>query len=418
MTEMINNDTVRETFVLVGAQTPDMSGNIAMEDSLNELEELVHTAGAECVGKVIQNMERIHPGTYLGSGKLEEIKCMLLAYDATGIVCDDELSPAQMNNLEKILECKVLDRTMVILDIFAARARSREGKIQVELAQLRYRAARLVGMRASLSRLGGGIGTRGPGEKKLEMDRRLIHGRISRLKEELESVKKHRELIRGQRKENRIPTAAIVGYTNAGKSTFLNAMTGADVLEEDKLFATLDPTTRLLELENGQQLLLTDTVGFIHKLPHHLIEAFKSTLEEAKYADYIIHVVDASDPMVDMHMQVVYDTLHELEADQKKILTLFNKCDREAAQQGLHDPRADKTLCISAKTGEGLENCRNVLSELLMESFILLERVFSYSDAGLIQMIRREGQLLEEEYLADGIRVKANVPVELYGRLS
>ena len=418
MAEMITNETVKETYILIGAETASMPGNIAMEDSLQELEELVRTAGGQCVGQVIQHMERIHPGTYLGSGKLEEIKCMLAAYDATGVVCDDELSPAQMNNLEQILECKVLDRTMVILDIFAARARSSEGKIQVELAQLKYRAARLVGMRASLSRLGGGIGTRGPGEKKLEMDRRLIHGRISRLKAELENVKKHRELIRDRRKESRIPTAAIVGYTNAGKSTFLNTMTGADVLEEDKLFATLDPTTRLLELENGQQLLLTDTVGFIHKLPHHLIEAFKSTLEEAKYADYILHVVDASDPMADMHMQVVYDTLHDLQADQKKILTLFNKCDRLDDVQSLHDPRAEKTLYISAKTGEGLQSCRDVLADLLMESFILLERVFPYSEAGLLQLIRKEGQLLEEEYLAEGIRVKANVPVDLYGRLS
>ena len=417
MTEMITNDKARETFILIGVQTADTKG-ISMEDSLDELEELVHTAGADCVAKVVQNMERIHPGTYMGSGKLEEIKCMLAGYDATGIVCDDELSPAQMNNLEKILDCKVLDRTMVILDIFAARARSSEGKIQVELAQLRYRAARLVGMRASLSRLGGGIGTRGPGEKKLEMDRRLIHGRISKLKEELESVKKHRNLIRSKRKENQIPTAAIVGYTNAGKSTFLNKMTGADVLEEDKLFATLDPTTRLLELENGQQILLTDTVGFIHKLPHHLIEAFKSTLEEAKYADYIIHVVDASDPMVDMHMQVVYDTLHDLEADQKKIITLFNKCDRLTERTGLHDMRAEKSLYISAKTGEGLDTCKKVLSDILMESYMLLERIFPYADAGLLQLIRREGQLLEEEYLADGIRVKANVPVELYGRLN
>lgn len=417
MTEMITNDKARETFILIGVQTADTKG-ISMEDSLDELEELVHTAGADCAAKVVQNMERIHPGTYMGSGKLEEIKCMLAGYDATGIVCDDELSPAQMNNLEKILDCKVLDRTMVILDIFAARARSSEGKIQVELAQLRYRAARLVGMRASLSRLGGGIGTRGPGEKKLEMDRRLIHGRISKLKEELESVKKHRNLIRSKRKENQIPTAAIVGYTNAGKSTFLNKMTGADVLEEDKLFATLDPTTRLLELENGQQILLTDTVGFIHKLPHHLIEAFKSTLEEAKYADYIIHVVDASDPMVDMHMQVVYDTLHDLEADQKKIITLFNKCDRLTERTGLHDIRAEKSLCISAKTGEELDTCKAVLSDILMESYMLLERIFPYADAGLLQLIRREGQLLEEEYLADGIRVKANVPVELYGRLN
>ena len=389
-----------------------------MEDSLGELEELVETAGGDSVAMVVQNAQRIYPGTYMGSGKLEEVRQMLAVNDADGVVCDDELSPAQLNNLERILECKVLDRTMVILDIFAARARSSEGKIQVELAQLRYRAARLVGMRASLSRLGGGIGTRGPGEKKLEMDRRLIHGRISKLKEELQTVQKHRDLIREKRKEKHIPTVAIVGYTNAGKSTFLNRMTGSDVLEEDKLFATLDPTTRLLELENGQEILLTDTVGFIHKLPHHLIEAFKSTLEEAKYADYIIHMVDASDPMRDMHMQVVYDTLHDLEADRKKILTLFNKCDRLEDNHGFHDARAEKCLRISALTGEGLDECREALGEMVKESYILLERIFSYKDVGLLQLIRREGQLLEEEYLAEGIRVKANVPVELYGRLS
>ena len=404
-----------ERVLLVGVQENDGDDT---EESLQELAELAKTAGAEVVGTVIQKRERIHPGTYVGKGKIDEIRTLLNALDATGIICDDELSPVQMNHLQQELESKIMDRTLLILDIFASRAVTKEGKIQVELAQLRYRAVRLVGLGSSLSRLGGGIGTRGPGEKKLEMDRRLIKERISQLKKELEHVKKHRELLREGRKKDRVMTAAIVGYTNAGKSTLLNTLTDAGVLSEDKLFATLDPTTRLLELDGGQRIYLTDTVGFIRKLPHHLIEAFKSTLEEAKYADYIIHVVDASDPMVDMHMQVVYDTLHELEADQKKILTLFNKCDREAAQQGLHDPRADKTLCISAKTGEGLDNCRNVLSDLLMESFILLERVFPYSDAGLIQMIRREGQLLEEEYLADGIRVKANVPVELYGRLS
>ncbi len=415
---MLINEPTRESYILIGVQTPNPQGYISMEDSLKELGELVRTAGADAVATVIQNAERIHPGTYMGSGKLEEIRQLLTVMDADGVVCDDELSPAQMNNLEQILDCKVLDRTMVILDIFAARARSSEGKIQVELAQLRYRSARLVGMRASLSRLGGGIGTRGPGEKKLEMDRRLIHNRISKLKEELETVQKHRDLIRSKRKENNIPTAAIVGYTNAGKSTFLNRMTGSDVLEEDKLFATLDPTTRVLELEKGQQLLLTDTVGFIHKLPHHLIEAFKSTLEEAKYADYIIHIVDASDPLRDMHMQVVYDTLHDLEADQKKILTLFNKCDCLEERQGLVDRRAEKTVQISALTGEGLTECCEALSELLLEGYILLERVFPYQEAGLLQLIRREGQLLEEEYLAEGIRIKANVPIAIYGRLS
>ena len=229
--------------------------------------------------------------------------------DATGIICDDELSPAQLNNLERELDCKVMDRTLLILDIFAARAITSEGKIQVELAQLRYRSARLVGLRESLSRLGGGIGTRGPGEKKLETDRRLIRTRISALKQELSQVEKHRELIRSSRARGNMKTAAIVGYTNAGKSTLLNTLTGSEVLSEDKLFATLDPTTRLLNLKDGQQILLTDTVGFIHKLPHHLVEAFKSTLEEAKYADYIIHVVDSSNPQAEMQMHVVYETI-------------------------------------------------------------------------------------------------------------
>ena len=281
---------LEERVVLVGVQTGD---NDNVEESLDELEELASTAGAVTVGKIIQNREAVHPGTYIGKCKIEEVRALVYAMDATGIICDDELSPAQLNNLERELDCKVMDRTLLILDIFAARAITSEGKIQVELAQLRYRAARLVGLRESLSRLGGGIGTRGPGEKKLETDRRLIRTRISALKQELSQVEKHRELIRSSRARGNMKTAAIVGYTNAGKSTLLNKLTGSDVLSEDKLFATLDPTTRLLNLKDGQQILLTDTVGFIHKLPHHLVEAFKSTLEEAKYADYIINVVDS-----------------------------------------------------------------------------------------------------------------------------
>ena len=272
---------------------------IDTKESLDELEELVKTAGAQAVGRVVQLREAMHPGYYVGTGKVEEIRMAVLALDATGIVCDDELTPSQMNNLERELDCKIMDRTMVILDIFAARANTSEGKIQVELAQLRYRAAKLVGMGNSLSRLGGGIGTRGPGEKKLEMDRRLIKVRISQLKKDLEQVKRHREVLRQGRKRDGVMTAAIVGYTNAGKSTLLNTMTDADVLEEDKLFATLDPTTRVLELSGKQKIYLTDTVGFIRKLPHHLIEAFKSTLEEAKYADFILHVVDASNAQRD-----------------------------------------------------------------------------------------------------------------------
>ena len=321
---MINLEEEKERVILVGVSTKNDASQYAIEESLDELEELVQTAGAEVVGRITQNLERIHTATYVGKGKLEEIKCLAIELNATGIVCDDELTPAQLRNLEDELGMKIMDRTLVILDIFASRASTSEGKIQVELAQLRYQATRLVGLRNSLSRLGGGIGTRGPGEKKLEMDRRIIHQRIGQLKAELEQVKKHRELARQKREKSHTTVVAIVGYTNAGKSTLLNTLTKAEVLEEDKLFATLDPTTRTFELESGEHVLLTDTVGFIRKLPHHLIEAFRSTLEEAKYADIILHVVDASSPMMETHMHVVYETLRELGVEGKTMITLFN----------------------------------------------------------------------------------------------
>lgn len=406
---------MEERVILVGVQE-SFAEDVA--ESLDELAELCETAGAQVVGRVIQNREKIHPGTYVGKGKMDEIALLMEELDATGIVCDDELSPAQLNNLEKELDCKVMDRTLIILDIFAARANTSEGNIQVELAQLRYRAARLVGLRNSLSRLGGGIGTRGPGEKKLEMDRRLIHARISQLKAELAQVQKHRELIRSKRKKDQLTVAAIVGYTNAGKSTLLNILTDAGVLEEDKLFATLDPTTRLLELPGGQNILLTDTVGFIRKLPHHLIEAFKSTLEEAKYADIIIHVVDASNPQKEKQMHVVYETLKDLGVKDKPVLTLFNKQDRIENPEILKDMKADKTLKISAKTGQGLEELKDELEKILRSRSILLERIFPYEKAGLIQIVRAKGQLLEEEYRGDGIYVKAFVPAEIYGKVA
>lgn len=411
---MVETEVQKERVILVGVSEQDGDDT---KDSLEELKELVATAGAVTEGMVIQNRERIHPGTYVGTGKVSEIKEMLATTGATGIVCDDELSPAQMKNLEDLLDTKVMDRTLVILDIFAAHASTSEGKIQVELAQLRYSMTRLAGFGRSMSRLGGGIGTRGPGEKKLEMDKRIIRTRISQLKRELAEVKKHREVARGQRMRNHVPVAAIVGYTNAGKSTLLNHLTHAGVLEEDKLFATLDPTTRQLELPGKQQILLTDTVGFIRKLPHHLIEAFKSTLEEAKYADFIIHVVDAPNPQADKQMYIVYNTLRELDIRDKKIVTLFNKMDRPEADRELRDFRADHTARISARNDRDLETVKELLAQVLRENKTYMEHVFSYEDAGKIQVIRRQGELLSEEYTPEGIFVKAYIPAEVYDRL-
>ena len=348
---------------------------------------------------------------------MDEIKDLLWETEATGIICDDELSPIQLGNMEDALNTKIMDRTLIILDIFANRASTNEGKIQVELAQLKYRQSRLVGLGKSLSRLGGGIGTRGPGEKKLEMDRRLIKGRIAQLNRELKDVKRHREVTREQRSRNQVPVIAIVGYTNAGKSTLLNTLTGADVLEEDKLFATLDPTTRNLKLPSKQEVLLTDTVGFIRKLPHHLIEAFKSTLEEAKYADIILHVVDASNPQMDEQMYIVYETLMNLEVKNKLVITAFNKQDKVDGEVILRDFKADHVVNISAKTGEGLENLQNVIEEVLREQKILIEQLYPYADAGKIQLIRKYGELLEEEYREEGIFAKGYVPIEIYEKV-
>ncbi len=414
MAELYELKEVEEKVVLIAVRTSDEDDT---EACLDELEELVKTAGAVTVAKVIQNREKVHPGTYLGKGKIEEVREMVWDLRATGVVCDDELSPAQLRNLEDALETKVMDRTMVILDIFASRANTREGKIQVELAQLKYRAARLVGLRNSLSRLGGGIGTRGPGEKKLEMDRRLIHDRIGQLKEELRDVERHREVQRQQREKAHTQVAAIVGYTNAGKSTLLNHLTDAGILAEDKLFATLDPTTRSLKLASGQEILLTDTVGFIRKLPHHLIEAFKSTLEEARYSDIILHVVDCSNPQMDMQMHIVYETLKQLEVTDKIMVTVFNKIDKLDHEVILKDLSADYQVKISAKEGLGIQELQDTLEDILRNQRIYLEKTYPYHEAGRIQKIRRYGELLSEEYTDTGILVKAYVPAELYGQL-
>lgn len=410
MSNLIETAEIVERVILLGVNCSDEEEALR---SLDELARLADTAGAQVLDRMLQNREKIHPASYLGKGKIEEVRERIEELGASGVICDDELSPAQMRNLENALSTKIMDRTMLILDIFAKRASTSEGKIQVELAQLKYSAARLVGLRASLSRLGGGIGTRGPGEKKIDMDRRRIHERIGQLKTELEEVKRHRALTRKSRSSSFI--AAIVGYTNAGKSTLLNLLSDSEVLTEDKLFATLDPTTRKLRLGSGQEMLITDTVGFIRKLPHNLIEAFKSTLEEAKYADLIIHLVDGSSPEADTHMLVVYDTLRSFDIGDKEIITVYNKIDH--CPEGMRLPRdfhADHTLKISARTGEGVEELKELLESVLRSRKIYIDRVFAYREAGKLQLIRKWGELLCEEYTEEGIAVKAWIPSDMY----
>lgn len=412
MTKIYDTEQERERVVLIAVDISQNNDSTDVDISLDELEELAETAGAVTVGRLVQKRDAIHPGTYIGKGKMEELRMLVEREQADAVVCDDELSPAQITNLQEELQIKVIDRTVMILDIFAAHARTSEGKLQVELAQLRYRSSRLVGLGKSLSRLGGGIGTRGPGEKKLEMDRRFIKDRIAILNRQLKDVVQNRDTMRKQRSRNAMPTVAIVGYTNAGKSTLLNALTEAKVLSEDKLFATLDPTTRGLELEDGQKILFTDTVGFISKLPHPLIRAFRSTLEEAKYADVILHVVDASNPHYERQMQVVYDTLQELEVGDKPVITAFNKMDKRNPEdkEGLRDLRSDCVLQISAKQSIGLERLLEAIEEVLNDGMVRMEQLIPYAEAGKIQQIRQYGKLESEEYQEGGIFVKALVP--------
>ncbi len=405
---MLENKTETERVILVSVSTGSQEET---EDLLDELDELVMTAGAETVGRVIQARDAVSPGTYVGTGKIAEIKDLIYSLDADAVICDDELTPVQYKNLENMLDVKIMDRTLVILDIFAKHANTKEGKIQVELAQLRYRATRLIGMR-NLSRQGGGIGTRGPGERKLESDRRVIRERISRLKKQVNELENHRELLRVGRKKNQVPVVAIVGYTNAGKSTLLNKLTNAGVLEENKLFATLDPTTRNYRLPDGNEILLTDTVGFIRKLPHHLIDAFKSTLEEARYADIIIHVVDCSGKTMDRQMQAVYKTLEQLGISGKPVITVFNKIDKLEEIPIVRDEKADYTVIASVKNGQGLDALEEAIEKALQSMRILVKRTYSYNEAGKIGVIRKYGQLLVEEYNENGIYIEAYVPMQ------
>lgn len=414
MEKIYETEEVKERVILVAVDVEAAGGDFTLtaEQSLDELQELAETAGAQTVGRLVQKREHVHPGTYIGKGKLDELKNLIWEKEADAIVCDDELSPAQLANLSDELQIKVIDRTVMILDIFAAHAVTSEGKLQVEMAQLRYRSSRLTGLGKSLSRLGGGIGTRGPGEKKLEMDRRFIQERIAMLNRQLKEIVQNRDTMRKQRKRNQTPTVAIVGYTNAGKSTLLNTLTNAGVYEQNQLFATLDPVTKTLELPDGQKILFTDTVGFISKLPHSLIQAFRSTLEEAGYADIILHVVDASNPCYEKQMAVVYETLRELKIEGKPILTVFNKMDAVGPENEKcrKDPQSDATVRISAKKAEGLDSLIDKIGKLLNAGFMAVETVIPYEQAGKIQKIRQYGKLEKEEYREDGIYIKANVP--------
>lgn len=414
MEKIYETEEVKERVILVAVDVEAAGGDFTLtaEQSLDELQELAETAGAQTVGRLVQKREHVHPGTYIGKGKLDELKNLIWEKEADAIVCDDELSPAQLANLSDELQIKVIDRTVMILDIFAAHAVTSEGKLQVEMAQLRYRSSRLTGLGKSLSRLGGGIGTRGPGEKKLEMDRRFIQERIAMLNRQLKEIVQNRDTMRKQRKRNQTPTVAIVGYTNAGKSTLLNTLTNAGVYEQNQLFATLDPVTKTLELPDGQKILFTDTVGFISKLPHSLIQAFRSTLEEAGYADIILHVVDASNPCYEKQMAVVYETLKELKIEGKPILTVFNKMDAVGPENEKcrKDPQSDATVRISAKKAEGLDSLIDKIGKLLNAGFMAVETVIPYEQAGKIQKIRQYGKLEKEEYREDGIYIKANVP--------
>ena len=390
------NKEEKEIAVLAGVDC----GEYDAESSIDELEELAKSADAEVVAKLIQKRERPNPATYLGEGKLLELKEQCEELGANLIIFDCELTPSQQRNIENLTDLKVVDRTELILDIFARRARSSEGKLQVELAQLNYRVSRLAGQGKMLSRLGGGIGTRGPGESKLESDKRHIRRRIYALENELREVEKRRNFLRSRRKKNGITSCAIVGYTNAGKSTLLNALTGAGVLAQDKLFATLDPTARALSLPDGRKIMLVDTVGFISRLPHQLVEAFKSTLEEAVNADIILNVCDASSPDCPEHIKVTTSLLSELGCENTPIVTVMNKCD--LVPEIFNIPTLGNNCFISAKEGIGFDKLLNMMSSLLPVDTITLKLLIPFEDGGRISALREHAAIHSETFTNEG----------------
>lgn len=405
--EMIENRQEKEKALLVSVDT----GEFDAEVSIDELEELAHTAGAQVLGKLIQKKERPEAATFVGAGKLAEILAFCSSNDIDLLIFDSELTPSQQRNLEKYTGVRVIDRTMLILDIFAARARTGEGKLQVELAQLKYSLPRLAGQGQSLSRLGGGIGTRGPGESKLESDRRHINRRIQKLEEQLRELEKRRDLLRRRRKKDGVQTVAIVGYTNAGKSTLMNALTKAGVLAEDKLFATLDPTSRALTLPDGRKVMLVDTVGLIRRLPHKLVEAFKSTLEEAAQASVILNVCDASDEHCSEHLDVTKKLLDELGCVGTPVISVMNKCDLVGNIYSM--PTFGKTVLISALNERGFDELLSAIEKELPQTRKTASLLIPFKNGAAAARIRNEGVVHEEEYREDGLFMRATVEVSL-----
>lgn len=400
MEKIINNNIEVEKAILVGAILNDSD-----KESIEELKELAKTAGAEIVGEVIQQRHVIDKAFYIGRGKIEEVKHYIDATNANLVICNDELSGIQLKNIEDALGVKVIDRTNLILDIFAKRARSKEGMLQVELAQLKYRLPRLIGIGNELSRLGGGIGTRGPGETKLETDRRHIRNRIKAIEKQLDEIKKHRNLLRERRRKNEIPIVAIVGYTNAGKSSLINALTDANVYVEDKLFATLDPTSRRLTLPSGRNVIITDTVGFIRKLPHDLVEAFKSTLEEAKYADILLHVIDITSKDMEEKIKVVQNVLYDLGAAEKPIINVYNKIDL----LDFVPQNDDKHIYIAAKEKIGLDVLLKTIDDLVFTDVEIIKFNIPYKNISEYNYLKENAKIIEEKYGDKGIYVKAEV---------
>ena len=410
MAQLYDN-TVRKDRVLMAAVD---TGAYDVQASLDELEELVLTADGEPVIRVVQKRPSYDKATCIGSGRLEEIAELCKTHEIDRVVFDCELTATQIRNIEDVCGVFTIDRTMLILDIFAAHAKTHEGRLQVEIAQNKYRLPRLAGMGLDLSRLGGGIGTRGPGETKLETDKRHIRARIAALTEELHEIEKRRDLMRKRRKKDGVLTAAIVGYTNAGKSTLLNALTEAGVLSEDKLFATLETTSRSIELPDGRSVMLIDTVGFISRLPHHLVEAFKSTLEEAAQADVIIHVVDASNPSCEEQATVTRKLLSELGCDGIPVVTVFNKCDKIAYADSLEADNEEFEVLISAKTGKGLDEMLEAVARALPDSCVRCRLLLPFDKAGLVNTIRIDGKVFSEEYTAEGIAVDALIDKKIF----